>query len=101
MLPAFRLGLGGPLGGGRQYFPWIHIQDLARLILFALDQEDIRGPVNAVVPDPPRQKEFAAALGRALGKPAFMPVPGFALRTAAGGDGRRACWPASGWCRTS
>lgn len=79
MLPAFRLGLGGPLAGGRQYFPWVHIQDLARLFLFVLDREDIRGPVNAVVPDPPRQKEFASALGGAVGKPAFMPVPRFAL----------------------
>ena len=79
MLPAFRLGLGGPLAGGRQYFPWVHIRDLARLFLFVLDQEEIRGPVNAVVPDPPRQMEFAAALGRAVGKPAFMPVPRFVL----------------------
>lgn len=81
MLPAFRLGLGGPMGGGKQYFPWVHIRDLARLFLFVLDQEEISGPVNAVVPDPPRQKEFAAALGKALGKPAFVPVPASLLRT--------------------
>jgi uncharacterized protein (TIGR01777 family) len=79
MLPAFRLGLGGPLAGGRQFFPWVHIRDLARLFLFVLDQEQIRGPVNASVPDPSRQKEFAAALGHAVGKPAFMPVPRFVL----------------------
>jgi uncharacterized protein (TIGR01777 family) len=82
MLPAFRLGLGGPMGGGKQYFPWIHLSDLARLFLFVLDQPEITGPVNAVVPDPPRQKEFASALGEALGKPAFLPVPGALLRTA-------------------
>ena len=84
MLPAFRLGLGGPLGGGKQYFPWIHIRDLARLLIFVMDNGDIRGPVNAVVPDPPRQKEFAGALGRVLGKSAFIPLPGFALYCAMG-----------------
>jgi uncharacterized protein (TIGR01777 family) len=84
MLPAFRLGLGGPLGGGRQFFPWVHIRDLVRLIVFTLDHGEIHGPVNAVVPDPPRQKEFAAALGSALGKPAFMPLPGFVLRSMMG-----------------
>lgn len=84
MLPAFRLGLGGPLGGGRQFFPWVHIRDLVRLIAFVLDHGEIRGPVNAVVPDPPRQKEFAAALGSALGKPAFVPLPGFVLRSMMG-----------------
>jgi uncharacterized protein (TIGR01777 family) len=80
MLPAFRFGLGGPLGSGKQYFPWIHIADLARLFLFVLDQPGISGPVNAVAPDPPRQKEFAAALGQELGKPAFMPLPASLLR---------------------
>jgi uncharacterized protein (TIGR01777 family) len=79
MLPAYRLGLGGPLAGGNQFFPWVHIMDLARLIMFVLDQDEIHGPVNAAVPDPPRQKEFAVALGSALGKPAFMPVPRFVL----------------------
>lgn len=80
MSTPFRLGLGGPLGSGRQYFPWIHIDDLVRVFLFALDQPDISGPLNACVPDPPMQKEFAAALGRALGKPARLPAPAFALK---------------------
>ena len=84
MLPAFRRGLGGPLGNGKQYFPWIHIGDLARLIMFVLDNGEIQGPVNAMVPDPPRQKEFTAALGGALGKPAFMAVPGFVLQALMG-----------------
>ncbi len=84
MLPAYRLGFGGPLGTGKQYFPWIHIRDLARLLLFVLDQTEVRGPVNAAVPDPPRQKEFARALGRAVGKPAYLPVPGFALKLVMG-----------------
>jgi uncharacterized protein (TIGR01777 family) len=80
MLPVFRRGLGGPLGSGKQYFPWVHIGDLARLIVFVLDNGEIRGPVNAVVPVPPRQKEFTSAVGSALHKPAFMPVPGFVLK---------------------
>ncbi len=84
MLPVFRLGLGGPLGSGKQYFPWIHIRDLARLLIFVMDQKDVQGPVNAAVPDPPRQKDFARALGRAVGKPAFLPVPGFVLKMTLG-----------------
>jgi uncharacterized protein (TIGR01777 family) len=80
MAGPFKLGLGGPLGSGRQYFPWIHISDLVRVILFALDQEDISGPVNACVPDPPTQREFARDLGRALGKRAALPAPAFALK---------------------
>jgi uncharacterized protein (TIGR01777 family) len=80
MMTPFRLGLGGPLGNGRQYFPWIHVEDLVRVFLFALDEPQLRGPVNASVPTPPMQKELAAALGRALGKPAFMPAPAFALQ---------------------
>ena len=66
MLPAFRLGLGGPLAGGKQYFPWIHVKDLVRAISFALLEPSLVGPVNAVVPDPPRQRDFARALGAAL-----------------------------------
>ena len=76
----FRWGLGGWLGNGRQYFPWIHIDDMVRVFLFALDRQELSGPVNACVPDPPRQREFAVALGRTLGQPARMPVPAFALR---------------------
>ena len=84
MLPVFRRGLGGPLGNGKQYFPWVHIGDLARLIMYVLDNGEIQGPVNAMVPDPPRQKEFSAALGSALGKPAFMVLPGFVLQALMG-----------------
>lgn len=80
MLPAYRMGLGGPMGNGSQYFPWIHINDLVRVFLFALDNPEISGPVNASVPTPPQQKEFAAAMGRALDKPAFLPTPALALR---------------------
>ena len=80
MLRPFRLGLGGPLGSGHQYFPWIHLDDLVGAILFALDTPGLAGPVNAAVPNPPTQAEFARALGRALGKPAILPAPAFALR---------------------
>lgn len=80
MLKPTRMGLGGPLGGGRQYFPWIHIEDLVRIVVFALERDDLAGPVNAVVPAPPTQAEFARALGIAAGKPARLPAPAFALR---------------------
>lgn len=80
MIRPFRMGLGGPLGSGRQYFPWIHVKDLVRAIGFALLEPSLSGPVNAVVPDPPRQADFATALGQALGKPARLPAPSFALR---------------------
>ena len=80
MLPAFRRGLGGPLGGGRQYVPWIHLQDAVRAILFCLDTAVVKGPVNVTVPHPPRQREFAAALGAALGRPARLPAPAPLLR---------------------
>lgn len=80
MIKPFNLGIGGHLGNGRQYFPWIHIDDLVAAILFALDQPGLRGPVNAVVPTPPTQKEFTRALASALGKPARFPVPAFALK---------------------
>jgi uncharacterized protein (TIGR01777 family) len=80
MLRPFRMGLGGPLGSGRQYFPWIHLDDLVGAILFALDTDAVQGPVNAAAPNPPTQADFARALGRALGKPAFLAAPPVALR---------------------
>lgn len=84
MLPLFRLGLGGPLGGGGQYVPWIHAADLVRALLHVLDRGDMAGPVNAVAPDPPTQRRFAAELGRALGRPAVLPAPAFAVRALLG-----------------
>jgi uncharacterized protein len=80
MLPFFRLGIGGPVAGGRQYLPWIHVDDLVALYLAALDGEDWSGAVNATAPDPPTNKAFSRALGRALRRPALAPVPGFAVR---------------------
>ncbi|MFM8706854.1 MAG: TIGR01777 family oxidoreductase, partial [Planctomycetia bacterium] len=80
MLTPFKLGAGGPLGNGRQWMPWIHVADLARLYLHAAEHESIRGPMNAVAPHPVRNSEFTKALGRQLHRPAFMPAPYLGLR---------------------
>lgn len=80
MLPLFKLGLGGPVGSGRQWIPWIHLQDEIALIDFLLRREDARGPYNACAPRPVRSRDFASSLGRALARPAFMPAPAFILR---------------------
>jgi uncharacterized protein (TIGR01777 family) len=80
MLTPFRLGVGGPLGNGRQWMPWIHVDDLARLYVHAAVTESIRGPMNSVAAEPVRNSEFTKALGRALHRPAFMPAPYFGLR---------------------
>jgi uncharacterized protein (TIGR01777 family) len=80
MLPPFRWFVGGPIGNGRQGFPWIHHEDHARLYLFALDDESARGPLNGSAPCPLSNRDFSKALGRALHRPAILPVPGFALR---------------------
>ena len=76
----FKLGLGGRLGSGRQPFPWIHVDDVVGAILFALGHEKLSGPVNFAAPGAPTNAEFSKALGRALGRPAFLPAPAFALR---------------------
>jgi len=82
LLP-FKLGVGGPLGGGRQWVSWVHIDDVAGLIVHAAGT-DVAGPLNVVAPDPVRQADFAKALGRAVGRPAVLPTPGIALRLAMG-----------------
>jgi uncharacterized protein len=75
MLPLFKLGLGGPIGKGNQGFPWIHIDDLTRMIEFIIETGAIAGPINAVAPGCVSQKEFAKSLGKQLGRPTFMPFP--------------------------
>jgi uncharacterized protein len=84
MLPFFRLGVGGPVAGGRQYMPWIHAEDIVSLYLAAVDGgaggTAWRGPINGAAPEPVTNREFSRELGRALHRPAFAPVPGFAVR---------------------
>jgi uncharacterized protein (TIGR01777 family) len=80
MLPPFRLGLGGPVAGGRQYMSWIHRDDLIGMILAAIADERWSGPINGTAPEPVTNRDFSRALGRALGRPAVTPVPGTALR---------------------
>jgi uncharacterized protein len=80
MLPFFRLGIGGPVAGGRQYVPWVHIDDVIGAIRFALTEPAARGPVNVTAPAPVTNAEFSKALGRALHRPAVLPVPALALR---------------------
>lgn len=84
MLPPFRMFVGGPLGSGRQYMPWIHKADWVRMVVWALSHEGARGPVNATGPLPVTNAEFSRALGRALHRPSVMPAPSFALRLALG-----------------
>ena len=79
LLTPFKLGVGGPIAGGRQYLPWIHIDDEVRLLLWALDDERVTGTVNATSPNPVTNRDFSKALGRVLNRPALMPVPGFAV----------------------
>jgi uncharacterized protein len=80
MLPFFRLGLGGPIGGGRQYVAWVHLEDVVGALLLCLDQADARGPVNLTAPVPVTNAELSRALGHALGRPAILPVPALALQ---------------------
>lgn len=84
MLPLFRAGLGGVIGGGRQYMSWIALDDLVGIVLHALQSGELRGPVNAVAPRPVTNREFTEALGTALSRPTPLPVPAFALRLAVG-----------------
>lgn len=87
LLPLFRLGLGGPVGPGTQVLSWISRHDLVRVLAFLLEA-DLAGPVNATAPAPVTNAEFSAALARALGRPAFLRVPAFAVRTALGAMGQ-------------
>ena len=80
-----RLGLSGPVASGRQWWPWVHVDDVVGLILHALDNERVQGPVNVCTPEPARQRDVAKALGSVLRRPALTPAPAFALRLALGG----------------
>jgi len=84
MLLPFKLGIGGPIGNGKQWLSWIHIDDLTSLFQFLLEKPDASGPFNATAPQPVTMKTFAASLGRALHRPAIFPVPGPMLKLALG-----------------
>ena len=84
LLLPFKLALGGPIGSGRQWMPWVHIKDQIALIDFLLHKEDASGPYNACAPHPVRNREFAKTLGQVLHRPAFMPMPAFALKVGLG-----------------
>jgi uncharacterized protein len=90
MLPVFRLGLGGRLGNGRQYWSWIALDDLLRVVDLALNDDGVRGAVNAVTPGAMTNMEFTATLARVLGRPAFLSVPAFAVRLLFGEMGEEA-----------
>lgn len=83
-LPLFRLGLGGPVGPGTQYTSWISLEDLVGILVHGLETPDVSGPLNGTGPEPVPQAEYAATLGRVLGRPAVLPVPAFAPKLALG-----------------
>jgi hypothetical protein len=85
VLPLFKLGLGGRLGSGRQWMPCIHVDDVAGMALWALENESVRGPLNAVGPEPARNLDFTKTLASAVRRPAVFPAPAFLLRLALGG----------------
>lgn len=84
MLPAYQLGLGGPLGGGDQYFPWIHIKDMVRLILFLLESDNVQGTFNACAPTPVTNRVFSSHLAKALHRPHLLSTPAWTLKLAMG-----------------
>ncbi|HEV3152915.1 MAG TPA: TIGR01777 family oxidoreductase [Candidatus Baltobacteraceae bacterium] len=84
MAPVFRMGVGGPFGNGKQFVPWIHIDDLTELYVFALENAAVEGAINAVAPDYATSARFAQALGAAVKRPALLPAPAFALRAVLG-----------------
>jgi hypothetical protein len=84
LLPA-KLGAGGPLGSGRQWWSWVHLDDLVALISHLIEHPEFSGVVNGTAPEPLRQKDFAKVLGRVLRRPAFLPAPAFALKIVLGG----------------
>jgi uncharacterized protein len=86
LLLPFKLGVGGPIAGGRQYMSWIHIDDEVRILLWALDDERVSGTINATAPEPVTNREFSKALGRVLARPAVVPVPKLALSAMYGGE---------------
>jgi uncharacterized protein (TIGR01777 family) len=84
MIPVFKMFVGGSLGSGNQWFPWMHLEDLMAAILFIIEHQDVSGPLNFCAPNPVRYRELAKTLGEVLGRPSFMPAPAFMIRLAMG-----------------
>jgi uncharacterized protein (TIGR01777 family) len=84
MIPAFKMFVGGSIGSGNQWFPWIHLEDLIAAILFIFEHQDVSGPLNFCAPNPIRYRELAKTLGEVLGRPSFMPAPAFMIRLVMG-----------------
>ena len=84
LVPAFKMFVGGPLGDGNQWFPWLHLDDLMAAILYVLEHSEISGPLNFCAPNPVRNRELAKAMGAVLNRPSFMPAPAFMIRLAMG-----------------
>ena len=84
MIPAFKAFVGGPIGSGRQWFPWMHLTDLMAAILFVCEQSQVNGPLNFCAPNPVTNRELANTLGEVLGRPTFMPAPAFMVRAVLG-----------------
>lgn len=89
MIPPFKMGMGGPLGNGRQWMSWIALGDIVSAMMHCVSHTELSGPVLAVSPEPVTQGAFARSLGRALSRPAFMPAPGFAIRLTMGEMGQQ------------
>src|SRR5207244_11628246 len=85
MLPPFKIGAGGPIGSGRQYFSWIHLHDLVKLLVTAIEDDRYRGAMNGVDPEQATSRTFARALGRPLHPPALLPAPSLRMRAGFGG----------------
>ncbi|MFW6129309.1 MAG: TIGR01777 family oxidoreductase [Candidatus Aminicenantaceae bacterium] len=84
MIPLFKYYIGGPIGNGKQWFSWIHIKDLCEAFVFLIKNQEISGPVNVCSPNPVRNKQLAHSLGKVLGKPSFLPAPGFLVKLGLG-----------------
>ena len=84
MLPLFKLGLGGRLGSGKQWVPWIHVHDLVSMIQWAIENDSVTGPINASAPNPVRNSEMTSAMAKSVNRFAILPAPRFALRVALG-----------------
>jgi uncharacterized protein (TIGR01777 family) len=84
MIPLFKKYIGGPIGSGKQWFSWVHIEDLAEAFVFLTKHPEISGPVNVCSPNPVRNKDLVKALGKALHKPSFIPAPGFMMKLVLG-----------------